>query len=203
VTGFKYEKALVRSGRRFVAGVDEVGRGALCGPVVGAAVILPVAWFSGAYPAWVKKINDSKLLSPTNRKELAVRIVSGCESFGIGFASCAEVDEMNVFVASCLAMKRAVEELKPAPDHLLVDGVELKNVNYEQTRLIKGDRKSRSIGAASILAKVFRDTFMETMDRTYGGYGLARNKGYATAEHYRALREKGPTPLHRRTFRLE
>lgn len=199
---FRYERALVRRGCTGIAGVDEAGRGALFGPVAAAAVILPLSWLSGRLPAWAKIINDSKLLSPTKRKELAVRIVDECGSFGIGFASCCEIDDMNIYQASCLAMRRAVADLGRTPDHILVDGLRLKDVDYPQTPIVKGDRLSRSIAAASILAKVFRDDLMESYDRIYEGYGLAGHKGYGTAGHYAALREKGPTSLHRLTFKL-
>ncbi len=200
---FRYEQELVRGGCAGIAGIDEAGRGALFGPVTAAAVILPMEWISGgAMPAWAEKINDSKLLPPTKRKELAVRIVNECGSFGIGFASCGEIDDINIFQATCLAMRRAVDDLGRAPDHLLIDGLRLKDVDYPQTRIVKGDLKSRSIAAASIVAKVFRDSLMESYDGIYEGYGLARHKGYGTSEHYGALREKGPTGLHRLTFKL-
>jgi len=202
VAGFRHERALLRRGYRRIAGVDEVGRGALFGPVVAAAVILPEAWVTGRPPAWAQKIDDSKLLSATKRMELALRILREAEAVGFGFALPSEIDDMNIFKASALAMVRAVGNLCVEPDCLLVDGFELKDVKYAQMALVKGDRKSKSIAAASVAAKVLRDGIIESMDGLYRGYGLTRNKGYGTRSHYAALKEKGPTCLHRWTFKL-
>lgn len=199
---FRFEKRLLREGCLRIAGLDEVGRGALFGPVVAAAAVLPTAWLTGRPPGWVKYIDDSKLLSTTKKVELAVLLLREAEAVGVGMASSAEIDAVNIFRASQLAMKRAVENLSVPPDMLLVDGLALKEVEYRQMGIPQGDGKCRSIAAASIIAKVFRDGLMDRFDAVYEGYGLARNKGYGTAEHRRCLRERGPTSLHRMSFTL-
>ena len=202
MAGFKIERDLLRKGCRAVAGLDEVGRGALFGPVVAAAVVLPSEWCLRRPPAWARKINDSKLLPPTKRMELGALLLSEAEALGIGMASSAEIDERNIYWASQMAMKRAVENLTGPVDFLLVDGFALKDVHYQQMGIPQGDRKCMSIAAASIVAKVFRDGLMDVFDAVYGGYGLARNKGYGTEEHFRCLKAKGPTGLHRMSFKL-
>lgn len=202
MAGFKIEKDLLRTGCRAVAGLDEAGRGSLFGPVVAAAVVLPSAWFLSRAPAWARKINDSKLLPATKRTELAALLLREAEALGIGTASSAEIDEKNIYWASQMAMKRAIENLSGPVDFLLVDGYPLKEVEYRQMGIPQGDRKCVSIAAASIVAKVFRDGLMEDFDAVYGGYGLARHKGYGTEEHFRCLRSKGPTGLHRMSFKL-
>jgi ribonuclease HII len=202
VAGLKFERDLYRKGCRAVVGLDEAGRGALFGPVVAAAVILPPAWVLRRLPAWAREIDDSKLLPPTKRVELAARLLAEVEALGVGTASSAEIDERNIYWASQMAMKRAVASLPGPVDFLLVDGHPLKDVQYRQLGIPQGDRKCLSIAAASIVAKVFRDGLMAAFDAVYGGYGLARNKGYGTEEHLRALRERGPTGLHRTSFRL-
>ncbi len=199
---FRLEKDLFRRGHRRTAGVDEVGRGSLFGPVVAAAVVLPEKWLTGRPPAWARAIDDSKLLVPARRKTLASALLHEAESLGIGIASSAEIDTLNIFRASQLAMRRALENLVPPPDLILVDGVALREVNYPQMALPRGDRRCVSIAAASIVAKVFRDDLMDFYETVYSGYGLSRNKGYGTDEHFRGLRDKGPTCLHRVTFKL-
>jgi ribonuclease HII len=188
VATLRLEKRLFRGGARLVAGVDEVGRGSLFGPVVAAAVILPSAWLVRRPPAWVREIDDSKRLAPAKRAELASSLLREAWSVGVGLASAAEIDALNIYRASHLAMRRAVEGLPAVPDMLLVDGFEIKDVKYRQMGIPQGDRKSRSIAAASIVAKVFRDGLMDAFDAVYEGYGLDRNKG--------------PTGLHRTSFRL-
>jgi len=202
VASLRLEKELARDGARLVAGVDEVGRGSLFGPVVAAAVILPAAWLTRRPPAWVGDIDDSKLVAPPRRAELAAALVREALGVGVGLASATEIDTLNIYRAAQLAMVRAIDSLPEIPDILLVDGFPLKGVKYRQMGIPRGDRMSRSIAAASIVAKVFRDGLMQTFDSLYEGYGLARNKGYGTEEHLRALREKGPTGLHRTSFRL-
>jgi ribonuclease HII len=202
VAAFKIERDLFRTGCRAVAGVDEVGRGCLFGPVVAGAVVLPSDWFLLHPPAWVRKINDSKLLPATKRVELAGLLLREAEALGIGAASSAEIDEENIYWATQTAMKRAIENLTGPVDCFLIDGYPLKDVKYRQMGIPQGDRKSVSIAAASIVAKVFRDALMEAFDAVYGGYGLARNKGYGTEEHFRGLRTHGPTGLHRMSFKL-
>jgi ribonuclease HII len=202
VATLKLEKELYRGGARLVAGVDEVGRGSLFGPVVAAAVILPESWLAARAPAWAGAVDDSKTLSAARREELAASLLREAGDVGLGLASAAEIDERNIYRATHLAMVRAVESLAVPPDVLLVDGFPIKDVHYRQMGITGGDRTCRSIAAASIVAKVYRDGLMMVFDALYEGYGLARNKGYGTEEHFRALREKGPTDLHRASFRL-
>jgi len=202
VANLRLEKDLFRAGSRLVAGVDEVGRGSLFGPVVAAAVILPLDWLVRRPPVWARGIDDSKRLSPSKRAELAGSLLQEARGVGLGLASAAEIDAVNIFRASHLAMRRAVESLSAVPDMLLVDGFEIKDVKYRQMGIPQGDRKSRSIAAASIIAKVFRDGLMGAFGALYEGYGLDRNKGYGTEEHVRMLKEKGPTGLHRTSFKL-
>lgn len=190
-------------GRTAIAGVDEVGRGALFGPVIAVALIFPARFYGPRRPAWTKKINDSKLLSPTKRRGLVKNIVAEALSIGIGVASNVEIDAGNIRRASDLAMKRAIANLRRKPDMVLVDGFPLKDVDYPQMGIRQGDRKSASIAASSIVAKVLRDGLMDVFDTACRGYGLARHKGYGTDGHYRALRELGPTSLHRRSFNLK
>jgi ribonuclease HII len=202
VATLRLEKELFRGGFRLIAGVDEVGRGSLFGPVAAAAVILPTDWLLRRPPSWVGAINDSKLLSPARREELSAAILRGALGVGVGLASAAEIDSMNILRATHLAMLRAVESLPCVPDMLLVDGFPIKDVKYRQMGIVQGDRKSRSIAAASIVAKVFRDGLMRVFAGLYEGYGLDRNKGYGTEEHLRSLKDKGPTGLHRTSFKL-
>lgn len=196
------EKRILRKGFKAVAGVDEAGRGALFGPVVAAAVILPDTLMKKNLPEWAKEIDDSKLLSPLKRKRVARAIVANATSVGIGLASNLEIDQKNIYWASINAMKKAVENMSVTPDFILVDGFSLNDVNYPQLGISQGDKKSISIAAASIVAKVLRDEMMIRLDKVYDGYSLSRNKGYGTREHYRALKEVGATYFHRQTFNL-
>jgi len=200
---FQIERKFFRQGLTAIAGIDEVGRGALFGPVVAAAVIVPAKVIKKNHPQWVKEIRDSKLLTPLNRRRLAAIILAEATSIGIGVASNQEIDQKNIYWASLEAMKRAVQNLSLTPDILLVDGFILKDVNYLQKGIPQGDRRCVSIAAASIVAKVLRDEMMVLLDKIFEGFGLSRNKGYGTREHYRALAELGPTPFHRRTFNLK
>ena len=202
MANFQIEKSFLKKGFSSIAGVDEVGRGALFGPVVAAAVIFPSPAILGVLSGWLRDVNDSKLLSPQKRKRLARLIFNYAEALGIGIATNLEVDQANIYQASLLAMKRAIENIPITPDLLLVDGLILKDVNYFQIGIPKGDRKSISIAAASVVAKVVRDEMMILLDKVYGGYSLYKNKGYGTKEHFRALKEHGPTPFHRMTFNL-
>jgi ribonuclease HII len=199
---FRIEKKMMREGYTRIAGVDEVGRGALFGPVVAAAVILPEELIWRSPRGWVREIDDSKLLSPARRKRLAMAILANAASVGIGFATNFEIDQDNIYWASLKAMRRAVENLRITPDFVLVDGFGINNVNYSQRAIPKGDRKSITIASASIVAKVLRDEMMIHMDRFFEGYCLSKNKGYGTRDHYLALREKGPTFFHRLSFNL-
>ncbi|MFZ5585739.1 MAG: ribonuclease HII [Thermodesulfobacteriota bacterium] len=175
------------------AGVDEVGRGPLAGPVVAAAVILPADW---ADPG----VADSKALSEARRRELAPLICAGSLAWALGWAEAAEVDGLNIHHASLVAMRRAVMALAPAPDCLLVDGRFCLPMALPQQAVVKGDARCRSVAAASILAKVHRDSLMDHLHRRWPVYNFAANKGYATAEHRRALADHGPCPEHRKSF---
>jgi ribonuclease HII len=186
------ERELRARGFRYVAGVDEVGRGALFGPVVAAAVIL-----SPDRP--IRGLNDSKLLDADRRETLAERIRERAEAWAVAAADAATIDFINIYQASRLAMRDAVLQLVPTPDFLLVDAVAV-DVPIPQRGLIKGDARCHAIAAASIIAKVYRDGCMKAWDAVYPQYGLAEHKGYATPEHAKALAEYGPTPLHRLSF---
>lgn len=191
--GTRYERAARQRGWRLVAGVDEVGRGALIGPVFAAAVILdPRRRIVG--------LDDSKKLRARRRRELAERIRERAISFAVASVEAARIDAWNIYQASRQAMRAAVTQLAPQPDYILVDALLLDDLAQEQRKIIQGDAKSVSIAAASILAKVARDELMAAWEERYPGYGLARNKGYATREHLEGLRRLGPTPDHRRSF---
>ena len=176
-----------------LAGVDEVGRGPLIGEVVAAAVILDPAW-----P--IEGLTDSKKLSQKRREQLAELIRQRALSWAIGVATPDEIDEINILHASMLAMKRAVEGLSVTPDHVQVDGNRCPQINYSVEAIVKGDAKVPEIGAASIIAKVYRDQQMLELDRLYPQYGFARHKGYPTAEHLRLLQQHGVLPQYRRSF---
>lgn len=179
--------------RGLIAGIDEAGRGPLAGPVVAAAVIL--------YPgAEILYINDSKKLTEKKREEIYPEILEKCMSVGVGIVSPARIDEINILQATYEAMRKAIASLCFEPDLLLNDAVTIPEVTIPQIPIIKGDAKSLSIGAASIIAKVTRDRIMREYDAIYPEYGFAGHKGYGTAEHIRALQEFGPSPLHRRSF---
>jgi ribonuclease HII len=188
----RFEKAAWESGAQLVAGVDEVGRGALFGCVAAAACILNPA-------DRIRGLRDSKLLKAEQREKLAGRIRRRAIAWAIAEVSPAKVDEINIYHASLLAMKMAVEQLQPRPDYLLVDAVRV-DFDCPQNSIIHGDALSASIAAASILAKVHRDAILCSLDPLYPQYGLARNKGYATRFHKAALLEHGPSPLHRQTW---
>ena len=177
----------------FIAGVDEVGRGPLAGPVVAAAVILPSDYE-------ITGLNDSKKLSEKRREAMDEIIRREAVSFGIGLISQDRIDEINILQATYEAMRLALEQLSPAPDMILADAVTIPGIETRQLPIIKGDTKSASIAAASIIAKVYRDHLMIEYDSLYPEYGFARNKGYGTKEHINALKEFGPTPLHRKSF---
>lgn len=201
---FKIEKKILSQDIRRIAGVDEAGRGALFGPVVAAAVVLPSRWISKPIRGWLRQVDDSKLLAPQKRSELARSILAEADAVAVGLATNREIDEKNIYWASLEAMKRAVASLAPRPDFLLVDGYKNRECGFgcPQLGLPGADRKSLTVAAASIVAKVVRDEIMRRLEDFFTGYHLARNKGYGTKEHYEALREKGPTPLHRLTFNL-
>lgn len=186
-----YEKEYASFGA--VCGVDEVGRGPLAGPVVAGAVILP-------QDCSILYINDSKKLSPKKREELYPMIMEQAVSVGIGMASPQRIDEINILQATYEAMRKAIENLSVKPDILLNDAVTIPEVSIRQVPIIKGDTKSISIAAASIIAKVTRDRLMQEYDKILPEYGFASHKGYGTAAHIAALKAHGPAPIHRRTF---
>jgi len=187
-----WERELHARGFRAVAGVDEVGRGALFGPVFAGAVIL-----SQDRP--VRGLNDSKLLEPERREVLAERIRERAVAWAIAAVDAATIDYINIYQASLMAMRLAVSRLQPAPDFLLVDAVPVE-LPIPQRSLIKGDARCHAIAAASIVAKVYRDACMRVWDEVFPQYGLAAHKGYATPEHQKAIQQYGPTPLHRLSF---
>jgi len=188
----RYEKKAWESGAVHVAGVDEVGRGSLFGAVVAAAVILDPAYR-------VRGLRDSKLLLPGRREVLAERIRDHALAWAVAAVDAARIDQINIYQASRVAMREAVTLLSCRPDHLLVDAVRL-DCEQSQTAIIHGDALSASIAAASILAKVERDRMMCEWDAVFPAYGLASHKGYSTPQHLAALREHGPSPLHRQSF---
>jgi ribonuclease HII len=188
----KYEKQAWQAGAKLVAGVDEVGRGCLFGPVVASAVILNPEFR-------IRGLRDSKLLDQQTREKLAPRIRENCLAWAVAAVDVAIIDQINIYWASKRVMEEAIGKLATKPDHVLVDAMSL-DCDCAQTPIIHGDALSASIAAASILAKVERDAMMREFDAVYPGYGLASNKGYGAPKHLKALREKGPTPLHRMSF---
>ncbi len=191
--GLKYEKAARALGAAVIAGVDEVGRGALFGPVVAAAVILPE-------DCRIRGLRDSKQLEPEDRTRLAALVRTRARAFAIAEVDAATIDRINIYQATRKCMCAAVAQLTLAPDHLLIDALRLDHP-CPQTSIIYGDSLSLSIAAASVVAKVYRDARMCEFHEEYPQYGLASHKGYSTPEHQRALDRHGPTPLHRRSFR--
>ena len=187
------------AGYRRIAGVDEVGRGCWAGPVVAAAVVLPERAL--ADPRLLDGVDDSKALSPRQRERLFDRIVAIADGWGLGLVPAHIVDTHGILPATRLAMQVALLRLARPADALLIDAVELQHWPCPQRALIKGDARCLTIAAASIVAKVARDRLMVDLERRQPGYGFAQHKGYGTAEHYRALRERGPSQQHRRTFR--
>lgn len=177
----------------WICGIDEVGRGSLAGPVVAGAVILP-------RDSKILHLNDSKQLTAKKRDELYDVIMREAVAVGIGYASPARIDEINILQATYEAMREAISKLSVKPDVLLNDAVKIPQVDIRQVPIIKGDAKSVSIAAASIVAKVTRDRLMEEYDKVLPGYGFASNKGYGSAEHIAALKEIGPSPIHRQSF---
>jgi ribonuclease HII len=188
----RFEKKVWQLGRRLVAGVDEVGRGSLFGPVVAAAVILDPEYR-------IRGLRDSKLLPAERREVLAERIREHAIAWAIAAVDAARIDQINIYQASRLAMREAVLGLNPGADHLLVDALRL-DCELPQQPIIHGDAISASIAAASIIAKVERDRMIVDWDPVFPAYGLASNKGYSTPRHLAALREHGPSPLHRQSF---
>ena len=187
-----YEKECYARGMELIAGVDEVGRGPLAGPVVAAAVILPKA-------CKIPGLNDSKKIPKSKHKEIYEAVLQNAIAIGIGVKDNHVIDQVNIYEATKLAMMEAIGQLEPQPQHLLIDAMRL-DLPISQTSIIKGDANSLSIAAASIVAKVTRDQMMEEFDREYPGYDFAQNAGYGTAKHLAGLDKLGVTPIHRRSF---
>lgn len=190
---YQFEEELEDRGYKYVAGVDEVGRGPLAGPVVVAAVILP-------QNTRIKGINDSKKLSLKKREELYKQIMKEAVSVSIAYVYEDVIDEINIYEATKRGMLEAIMKLDEKPDHVLIDAMPLHELEIEHTSIIHGDALSASIGAASIVAKVTRDHYMEKMDFKYPNYGFARHKGYCTKLHLEALEKYGPCEIHRKSF---
>jgi ribonuclease HII len=197
---WRVERAFWRTGAEFVAGVDEVGRGPLAGPVVAAAVILPRRPSGEVSRAgWIGRLRDSKQLTPAEREALAPFIAEQA-IWGLGIVSAQVVDQINILQATRLAMRRAVAALPQAPDALIIDGREVVEGPITQRAEVKGDARCASVAAASIIAKVTRDRLMCALDERFPGYGLAEHKGYATPDHREALRRLGYSTIHRLSF---
>ena len=191
---YQYENRLKNEGYSLIAGIDEAGRGSLSGPVVAAAVILPCQLF-------IPDVKDSKKLTSQKRAKLYYSILNKARDIGIGIVEAEVIDRINIAQASFLAMKKAVLDLKKVPDYLLVDGFKIPQINIFQLPLIKGEDKSMSIAAASIVAKVYRDNIMVEYDKKYPQYLFKKNKGYGTEEHLEALLKYGPSEIHRKSYR--
>lgn len=189
----EFERELYEKGIEFVAGVDEAGRGPLCGPVVAAAVILPKN-------EKIAGVNDSKKLSEKKREELFEVIKEKAVAYSVGIVDEKVIDEINILEATRLAMKKAVEGLSHVPEFVLVDAEKHVPISVPYTAIVKGDARSESIAAASIIAKVTRDHMIEKLDKKYPEYNFAKNKGYGTREHIQAIKEHGLCEIHRKTF---
>ena len=190
---WEIENSHFANGVEIICGVDEAGRGPLAGPVCAAAVILPKG-------LEIPGLNDSKKLTDKRRRELAPIIKEQALAYGIAFASHEEIDQINILQATFLAMERALAELKIKPELALIDGNRQKDFGIMVETVVKGDSRSANIAAASVLAKVTRDDYMEAMATEYPGYGFEIHKGYGTKAHYEALRNLGPSPIHRMSF---
>lgn len=191
-----WEKRLRLQGYELIAGIDEAGRGALAGPVVAAAVILP----SSSYPPWLKLVRDSKEISPKKRETLFHFIREEAVSVGVGIVSAQIIDAANILKATQLAMKQAVEKLPLQPHFLIIDRLTLPHCPMPQEGITRGDKLCLSIACASIVAKVTRDHIMEKLDEIHPGYGFAKHKGYGTRRHVSCLQQLGPSPSHRLSF---
>ena len=198
---FEFERVLWTQGVARVAGVDEAGRGPLAGPVVAAAAILPSKWAQSGLPRELEGLNDSKQLTATQRERFFAFITSCGEiEFGIAQVDAALIDEINILQATHRAMNDALAKLQPAPEHALVDGRPVTTMRVPQTAIVKGDARSYSIAAASVLAKVTRDRIMLEFHAQFPEYGFSEHKGYGTPQHLAAIAKLGPCPIHRRSF---
>jgi len=196
-----HERELWQKGVALVAGVDEAGCGPLAGPVVSAAVMFPSSWLEGGLYNKLRGLNDSKQLDEAQREKFFNVITTHAEiRHAIVTVEVEMIDRINIRQAAWRGMQQALDQLTPKPQHVLVDGLRIKWLAYEQTALVEGDAKSYSIAAASVLAKVTRDRLMREYDKQFPGYGFADHKGYATPQHYAAINALGPCPIHRRSF---
>jgi ribonuclease HII len=200
-SSFEFEEPLWRQGIRRVAGVDEAGRGPLAGPVVAAAAILPLRWAEVGLPAELAGLNDSKQLTEIQREKF-FNFITNCGEieFGIAEVDAPLIDEINILQATHRAMNAALSKLKPLPPHALVDGLPVKTLRVPQTAIVKGDGRSYSIAAASVLAKVTRDRLMHGFHAQFPEYGFAEHKGYGTPKHLEALEKFGACAIHRKSF---
>lgn len=189
----KIEDSLYEKGYNFICGVDEAGRGPLCGPVVAAAVILPK-------DECIEGVNDSKKLSEKKREVLYDEIISKAVAYGIGISDVDVIEKVNILNATKIAMKNAIKNLKVVPDYVLIDGNQMIDIDIPGNTVVSGDAKSESIAAASILAKVTRDRMLREYDKKYPEYGFAKHKGYGTKAHIEAIGKYGLTPIHRPSF---
>ncbi len=189
----KIENDLYEKGYKLIAGVDEAGRGPLCGPVVAAAVILPENYK-------IEGVNDSKKLSEKKREMLYDKIINEAVAVGVGISDVDVIEEVNILNATKMAMKEAISKLSVKPDFVLIDGNQMIDINIEASTVVSGDAKSESIAAASIIAKVTRDRMLYDYDKVYPEYGFAKHKGYGTKAHIAAIKEYGLTPIHRPSF---
>ena len=194
--GFKEEKRVRVAGYRLIAGVDEVGRGPLAGPVAAAAVVLPYPLQKG----WAKLVRDSKFLNPKVRERLFDKIIESAVSHNVAFINPEKIDEIGIGKAALMAMCSAVQGLNPAADYALVDHFQLPDLSCPHDGVKDGDSLCFSIACASIVAKVARDRLMNELDAKYPGYGFDKHKGYSTRRHYKALQQLGPSPVHRFSF---
>jgi ribonuclease HII len=198
---FQFERELWSRGATRIAGVDEAGRGPLAGPVAAAAVILPSLWGNLGFDERLRALNDSKQLTEVQREEFFSILTTHPEiSFAIALVDAATIDRINILQATHRAMNEALAQLQPQPEHVLVDGRPVKSIRLPSTAIVKGDARSYSIAAASVLAKVTRDRTMLEFHEQFPAYGFAEHKGYGTPKHLAAIEVHGPCPIHRRSF---
>jgi ribonuclease HII len=198
---FQFERELWSRGATRIAGVDEAGRGPLAGPVAAAAVILPSLWGNLGFDERLRALNDSKQLTEVQREEFFSILTTHPEiSFAIALVDAAAIDRINILQATHRAMNEALAQLQPQPEHVLVDGRPVKSIRLPSTAIVKGDARSYSIAAASVLAKVTRDRTMLEFHEQFPAYGFAEHKGYGTPNHLAAIAAHGPCPIHRRSF---
>jgi ribonuclease HII len=198
---FEYERELWSRGLELVAGVDEAGRGPLAGPVVAAAVIFSRQWCESGFDERLRDLNDSKQLTAVQREDFFTLLTSLSEvGYAISIVEAAMIDRINILQATHRAMNEALAQLQPPPQHVLVDGRPVKSMKLPSTAIVKGDARSYSIAAASVLAKVTRDRLMRAYHAEFPAYGFAEHKGYGTPQHLAALATHGPSPIHRHSF---